>query len=87
MVDPVSDRDYKTKVLTNRNLMQRVLENYSYKRLIEFRKFNKDMCKEVVPRCIKHLRYECTGENKPKGTPFYRDLSYASSVEILYING
>ena len=60
MVDSVAtSSDYKQKVLSNKNIMQRVLENYSYKRLFDFRAFSKEMCQEVVPRCIKHLKYEC----------------------------
>lgn len=51
--------DYKRKLIENKNLMQRVLENYEYRRLFEFRKFNKTMKEQVVPRAIKHLIYSC----------------------------
>ena len=67
--------------------MQRILENYDMRRVLEMRKFSKTVQQEVVPRCIKHLIYNCPMDEEDEKAEFFKDLKYASKVEIKYING
>ena len=83
----VESADNKSKVIKNKNIMQRVLQNYDYKRLFDFRSFNHEMCQEIVPRCIKHLIYNCPEKEGDKQLAFYTNLRYATKVEINYIDG
>ena len=87
-------KDFRRVVSQNKNLMQRILENYSISKLLEFRKFNKQVCEEIIPRCIKELKYSCYEDDDEKeskaknyANPFYKNLKYASKVEIQYISG
>jgi hypothetical protein len=49
----------KKKLLQNKNVMQRVLECFELKDLLEWRLFSKTVANEIVPRCIKKLIYRC----------------------------
>lgn len=64
--------NYKQKIVKNNNIMQRVLENYSYQRLFDMRRFSKQMNEEVVPRCVKHLKFSCyLDDEDSKYSDFY----------------
>lgn len=46
------------------------------------------MNEEIVPRCIKHLKFTCyLDDDDSQYCTFYKTLKYATSVEILYIDG
>lgn len=46
------------------------------------------MKEEVVPRCVKHLKFSCyLDDEDSKYSDFYQNLRYASKVEIQYIDG
>src|SRR5258708_5657852 len=80
----------KYKLFKNNNVMQRVLENYEKKELLEWRLFDKRVGQELVPRCIKELIYECPevdDDDDTDGYTFHKILTYARKVEIRNIDG
>ena len=75
------------KAFKNNNVMQRVLECFDVKELLEWRYFDKRFGNELVPRCLKNLRYTCPDEDEKEEETFHTILTYARKVEISRING
>ena len=79
----VESINYKNKIIENANLMQRVLENFQIKELVEWRKFNKKLANEVFSRCVKHMICKLPDANdEDDDYTFHKILKYPRKVEI-----
>lgn len=75
--------DYKQKIFANLNIMQRVLENYENRDLLELRFLSKKVAYEVFPRSFKDLNYILPDQDEEEADyTFHTLLKYAKTVNI-----
>ena len=78
----------KAMIPTRANLMQKLLENFEPKELLQWRFFSKKVANDVVPRIFKHLKCVCPDiEGETETNEFQLNMKYASTVEVHNING